>query len=198
MVAILGICILCEKLSTGKRIVWINISGLQIGNLKRLSSGIVTGWRGWRSGQRWRSWQWWCQLCSWLSASVGWRWTCVFASPACLRIPSRAILAMKGSICLVLTKHGQVSFCCSLHLFMPWTLNTPLLLFLDFCARFLNLILIFLSCSWRKPAFGHFAHIKGEAHVGLFQLHLTSLPCHCSRHVHTLKKLVPPLTMRFG
>jgi hypothetical protein len=31
----------------------------------------------------------------------------------------------------------------------------------------------------------HFGHIQCQAHIGLFQLYLTSLPCHSCRHVET-------------
>jgi hypothetical protein len=47
-------------------------------------------------------------------------------------------------------------------------------------------ILNFLYSGARKLAFGHFAHIQCQAHVGLFELYVTSLPCHSSRHVENL------------
>ena len=52
--------------------------------------------------------------------------------------------------------HFQVSFYCSLHPFMPRKLNSPLLLYSDFSARFLVQLLLLLYCSAEKPFFGHF------------------------------------------
>jgi len=40
-----------------------------------------------------------------------------------------------------------------------------------------------------KPLYGLFGHIQGEAHVGLFQLYPTSLPCHCSRYIENLQAI---------
>jgi hypothetical protein len=68
-------------------------------------------------------------------------------------------------------------------------LNTPLLLFSNLGAWFLNEIFRFLYCGVRKAFFGHFGHIQRQAHVGLFQLYLTSLPCHSCRHVETLQEI---------
>jgi len=150
----------------------ICISGGQIDYLRRLNFGSVSHWGGWRAGQ-WRS-----RLWSLLSASVGWRCTCSFASPACLRILCGAILAWKATGRLVVTKHCRVSLYRSLHLFVPRKLTTPLLLFSDLGAWFLNEIFRSLNCGARKAFFGHFGHIQGQAHVGLFQLNPTSLPCH--------------------
>jgi len=120
------------------------------------------------------------------SVSVRWRCTCSIASPACLLIVCGAILARKASIRLIMTKHRQVSFHCRLHLFMPQILNTPLLPFSDFGARYLHQIQCFLYCWAPKPAFGHFSHIQYQGHVRLFQLYTTSLSCHSSRHVEPL------------
>jgi len=88
-----------------------------------------------------------------------------------------------------LTKHSWVSFNCRLHFCMPRKLNTPLLLFSDFGTRFLDQIFCFHNCSAQKPFFGHFGHIQDQAHVGLFQLYPTSLPCHSSRHVENLQDI---------
>jgi len=161
----------------------IRISGGQSYNMRRLNFRSGTGWGWWRSGQ-WRS-----RLWSPLSASVGWRCTWSFASPACLRILSSAILAWTAAGRLVLTKHCQVSLYRSLHLFVPRKLNTPLLLFSDLGAWFLNEIIRFLDCGARKALFGHFGHIQGQAHVGLLQLYPTSLPCHSCRHVENLQDI---------
>jgi hypothetical protein len=62
-------------------------------------------------------------------------------------------------------------------------------LFSDFGGSFLNKLLCFLYGGARKPAFGHFCHIQGKAHVGLFQLYPTSLPRHSSRHVENLQEI---------
>ena len=134
-------------------------------------------------GQRWR------RLWSRLSVSVGRRCACSFASPSCLRILWRAILARKASSCLVLTKHSWVSFHCSLHLFIPRKLNTPLLLLSELGARIFDQEVLFLYCSARKALFGHFRYIQGQAHVGLFQLYPTYLPCHSSRQVENRQEI---------
>jgi len=157
--------------------------GKQIVNLGSLSSRIVADWGGWRSRQRGH------RLRSWVSALVGWRCTCSFATPACLWIHCGAILARKASGCVVLTKHSWVSSYRRLLCYMPWRLNTPHLLFLDLGARFLQQILRFLYRSVQKPFFGHFSHIQGQVHVRLFKLYPTSLPCHSSRHVENLEEI---------
>jgi len=184
-----GHCIKCKKRSAGMRTMWIHISGGQNDNLGRLSSGIVTGWRSWCSGRWWRSSQRWRQLCSRRSASVGWRFTCFFASPACLQILCSGIVAMKASIHLILTKHGQVCFYRSLQLSMHLKHNATLPLSAEPSAKSPDQILRVLNCGVRKPAFGHIGHVQGEAHVGLFQLYPTSLPCHSSRHVENLQEI---------
>jgi len=117
------------------------ISGRQIDDLERLNCGSVTGWGGWRAGQ------WWSRLWGRLTASVGWRCTCSFASPASLQILCGAILARKAAGRLVLTKHCRVSLYCSLHLFMPRKLNTPQLLFSDLGEWFLDEVFRFLHCG---------------------------------------------------
>jgi len=161
----------------------IRISGGQIDDFRRLNFRTVTSWGGCRAGQ-WRS-----RLWSLLSASVGWRCTCSFASPACLRILCGGILAWEAAGRLVLIKHCRVSSYCSLHLFVPRKLNTPLLLFSDLGGWFLDEIFRFLDCGPRKAFFGHFGHVQGQAHVGLFQLYPTSLPCHSCRHVENLQDI---------
>jgi len=70
---------------------------------------------------------------------------------------------------------------------MPRKLNTPLPLFWDCWARCLDQGLHFFYCSARKPCLGHFGHIQGQEHVGLFQLYPISLPCHSSRYVENLQ-----------
>ena len=163
--------------------MWIRISSWQIDDLGLLSSGTVTSWGRWHFGQRWRP------LWSRLSASVGGRCACSLASPPCLRIFCRAIWARKESGGLVLTKHSRVSFYCILHPFMPRKLNTPHLLLSDLGARCFNQELRFLYCSARKAFFGHVCNIQGQAHVGLFQLYPTSLPCQSSRHAENQEKI---------
>jgi hypothetical protein len=155
----------------------IRISGRQIDDFSQLSSRSVIGWGGCRAGRRWsRPW-------SPHSASDGGRCTCSFASPACLRILCSAIWVSKPAGRLVMTKHCRVSLYSSLHHFMPSKLNTPLLLSSDLGAWFGYEIFRFLNCGVRKAFCGHFGHIQHHAHVELFQLYLTSLPCHSCRHV---------------
>jgi len=161
----------------------IGISDWQMDDLGRLSSRSVTGWGGWRAGQMW------CRLWSLLSASVGGRCTCSFASLACLQILCGAILAREAARRLVLTKHCQVSLYCNVPLLMPKKLNTPLLLFSDLGAWFPNEIFHFLYCGAQKAFFGHFGHIQHQAHVRLFQLYTTSLPCHSCRHGENLQDI---------
>jgi len=151
--------------------MWIHIFGRHIDKLGRLSSGIVTGWCGWCSGQRWHSGQrwrvgqrWrlgqsWGRLLCRLFGSLGWRCTCIFMSPACLKILCSAILVRNTDVCLILTKHRWVSSYCRRHLFIPGKLNTLHICILDFSARFLEQILCFLNCGAQKPSFGHFGHI---------------------------------------
>jgi len=157
--------------------MWICISSRQFDDLGKLSSGIVPGWGGWHTRQRW------CRLWSRLSASVGWRCTCFFVSPECLQSLRGAILGRKASSRVIWMKHSWVSLYCSCHIFMPWKLHTRLFLFLDLGMRFVDQKVCILYCGAQKPFFGHFGHIQCEAHVGLFQLYLTSLPCHYCRHV---------------
>jgi len=161
----------------------ICISGGQIDDLRRLNSGSVTSWGGWPAGQ------WWSRLWRLLSASVGWRCTCSFASPACLRIHWGAILAWKAAGRLVLTKHCRVPLYCSLYLFVTRKLHTPLLLFSDLGAWVLNEVFRFLDSGTRNALFGHFGHIQRRAHVGLLHLYPTSLPCHSCRHVENLQDI---------
>ena len=73
--------------------------------------------------------------------------------------------------------------------FVPRKLNTPLLFFSDLGTWFLYEIFHFLNCGARKAFFGHFGHIQRQAHVGLFQLYPTSLPCHCCRQVENLQDI---------
>jgi len=138
---VLGILIIIEKSRARKIFMRIHISGHQIGNFSRLSSGSDTGWGGWHAGRRWS------RLWSPISESGWWRCTCSWASPVCLRILCGAIWARKAAGRLVLTNHCRVSLYCSLHLFMPRKLNTPVLLFSDLGVWFLNEIFRFLYCG---------------------------------------------------
>jgi len=178
-----GILSIIETFGTGQSSMWIRISGPQNDDFRWMSSGSVTGWGGWRAGRRWS------RLWSRLSVLGGWRCTCSFASPACLQILCGAILARMTARRLVLTKHCWVSLSRSLHLFMPRKLNTPLHLFLDLGVWFVNMIFRFLYCSVREAFFAHIRHIQRQAHVGLFKLFPTSLPCHSCRHVENLQDI---------
>ena len=172
--------LIIDEFPTGKSCIRIRISGGQFDDLRELNSGSVTGWGGRCAGQ------WWSRLRSRLSALVGWRCTCSFASPACLRILCGAILARKVAGRSVMTKHCRVSLYRSLHLIVPRRLNSPLLLFLDLGAWLLNEVFRFFDCGARNAFFGHFGHMNRQAHVGLSQLYPTSLPCHSCRHVENL------------
>jgi len=183
VLAILGICVMSKTFSATLRSMWIHISGRQIDDLGTLGSGIVTGWCRSGSGQRWH------QLWSWLSALVGWRCTCSFASPAVLRIVCSATLARKASVPVVLMMHCRVSFYRSFHHLMPRKLNSLQLLFSDFSVRLLDQILRFLFCGMRKPSFCYFGHSEGQAHVGLFQLYPASFHYHSSRHYEKLQEI---------
>jgi len=141
------------------------------------------GFGAWHSGHSWRP------LWGRLSVSVRSGCTCSFASAACLQILSCAIVAKKPSGHVVITTHSHGSVYRSPHICMPIKLNTPLLHFTDLSARSVDAVLRFHYCSVRKPFFGHFGHMQGQAHVGLFQLYPTSLPCHSSSHVENLQEI---------
>jgi len=61
-----------------------------------------------------------------------------------------------------------VCYHCSLHIFVPRKLNSPLLSFSGFAPGLFDEVLRFLNCGAHKPSFGHFGHIQGKAHVRLF------------------------------
>jgi len=136
---------------------------------------IVISWHRWRFGPRWRPFWWRCTL--------------AVAPPVCRWIFCGAILARKPAVRLIFANHCRVSFDHDLHLVMRGKLNTPLLLFSDFGARFLDELLCFLYCGVWYPSFGHFGHIHGKRHVGLFKLYPTSLSCHSSWHVENLQEI---------
>jgi len=162
MLAIFGICIKIQKLSTGKRSVYMHISGWHTFDLWNVRCLIVTGWNRWRFGWMWH--RFWCRL----SVSLGWRCTRSFASSASLGVLCYAIVAMKEAVHVIFPKHSQVSSHPSLHIIMPMKPNSALLLFLDFRPRFHDNELCFLHCVVRNPSFGHFGHIQGRVHVRLF------------------------------
>jgi hypothetical protein len=112
-----------------------------------------------------------------------------FAPPACLGIFRCCIWTSKTAIREVLTDHRLVSFRRSFHCLMTRTLNTPLHLFSDFSLGCLDQILRFLCCGALKPSILHFGYMQCKAHVGLFELHPTSFPCHCCRHDDNLQPI---------
>jgi len=122
-----------------------------------------------------------------LSVSVRWRCTCSYSSPACLQFLCCAISARKASVCVVLLKHSWVSHYCIFHHVMSRKLSTPHIVISDFSRTFLIRILRFHYCGSRKLSFRHFGHICGLAHVGLFQLYQTFLPCYSGRHGEILQ-----------
>jgi len=178
MLAILGKCIIIETLRVGRWSVNICISRWHSFDFKHWSARIVTGWRRRHRSYSGRRWCW-----------LGWRCTPAIAPPACQGILHCTISAWKAAISQVFMNNSRVSFNRSLHLLMVWKNNTPLLLFSDISARFLDEILRFLNYSAWKPSFDHFRLIQGEAHVGLFYLYLTSLPCHTNWHVENLQEI---------
>ena len=172
---ILGIWIKIKKLSAGKRSMYIDVSGWHTFCFGALSSLTVIRWRRWRSRLRWRpSWG---------------RCICAFASPVLLSILCYALLARKAAACLIFTNHCRVSFYRSIYLVMPKKHKTPLLLFWEFGARFVNQLLCFLYCGTRKPSFGHFGFIQCKTNVAVFKLYPTSLSCHGSWHVENLQEI---------
>jgi len=72
---------------------------------------------------------------------------------------------------------------------MPRKLNTPPRLSTDLGSSFLYQIVHCVFCGTQKPSFGHYGHIHGQVPVGQFQLYLTSVPCHSSRHVEYLQEI---------
>jgi len=193
MLAILGICIKIQKLSTGKRSMFIHISGWHICDFGWMSCLIVTGWNGWCFGWMWC--RFWCRL----SESLWGRCTHAFASPTCVGILRYAILGRKAAVRLIFPNHSLVSFHPSLHMFMPRKLNSPLLLFSHFVPRYLDQELRFLYCGEHEPPFGHFGQIQSQVHVRWFELYPTSLPCHSCRHVdNLLGNYLLHLHIRFG
>lgn len=137
-------------------------TGLAQCGFRIFNDNNVTGLCRWYSG-RLRH-----RFCSRLSVSVRWRCTCALAPPAYLRILCSATSARKATICLIFTNHSQVSLPYSLHLFMPWKLNSPRLLSLDIGTRVLDHMLHFLYCGAQKSSLWHFAYIQGKADVWLF------------------------------
>ena len=65
-------------------------------------------------------------------------------------------------------------------------LNSLFLFFSDLGTWFDYEIFCFLNSGGRKAFIAHFGHIQCQAHVGLFQLYPTSLPCHSCSHVENL------------
>jgi len=170
-------------LSAGDKSININISGGHTFDSRWVSSLNFTGWHKWRSGRKWR--RFWCGLFE----SLWWRCTCAFSPPACLGILCCARLSRKPAARVIFPKHSRVSFPRSLHLFVPRDLHSPPLLFSDFGPTFPNQVLRFLYCGAQKPSFGHPGHTQGKAHVRLFKLYPTSLPCHSCRHVEKLHEI---------
>jgi len=101
----------------------------------------------------------------------------------------RAILARKTAIHLIFPNHGQVSVYRSVHLVMPGSHNTPLLLLSNLGSWFLDSLLRFCNCGVQKPCFSHFGHIQGKTHVGQSKLYPTSLSCHSSWHGENLQEI---------
>jgi len=73
--------------------------------------------------------------------------------------------------------------------FDPKETQLPLLLFSDIGPRLLDQVMSVLYCGAWNPSFAYSGHIQGQAHVRLFKLDLTSLPCHSSIHVDNLQEI---------
>jgi len=144
--------------------MYIDISRWHTFCFGALCSLTVIRWRSWDSRPRWRQ--------SW------WRCTRAIAPPVSLWILCCAILARKTAVRLIFPIHRRVLFFRSPHLVMPREHHTPLLLFSNFSAGFLDWLMRFLNRGERKPLFSHFGHILGMTYVGLFKLYPTSLSCH--------------------
>jgi len=71
---------------------------------------------------------------------------------------------------------------------MPWKHNTLLVLFSDLTVSIHDQIFRFLYSGARKASFRHIGDIQGQAHVALFPLYLTSMPCHSSRQGENLQE----------
>src|SRR5882757_1002607 len=131
-----------EKLSVSKWRMHIHAPGWHTFYFITFVSICVTWWRWWRSG--WR--------CGWFWRSYG----VYFSPPAGLWILCCTILAWKVASQMIFVNDCRVSFHHSLHLLMPKKLNSLIHLSSDFGARFFNLLLRFLCCTARTPAFGQF------------------------------------------
>jgi hypothetical protein len=154
MHAIFGIQITIENSSTGKHSIYIHKLGY---HTFRYGALLFISCRRWHSGTRLRL--------SW------WRCTCAFAPPACLWSCCCAIFTTMAAIHVIFANHCRVAFDHSLHLVIPGNLKTLLLLFLDCSVTFIDWLLCFLYCCTQIPSYGHFGHIPGETHVGLFKLY---------------------------
>jgi len=181
--AILGICIKIEKLSAGRRSMYIHISRWHTFHFRSVNYLIATRWRRWRSGRIWR--QSWSQLYE----SLWWGCTCAVVPPACLGFLCCSIVARTAVVSLIFPKYSWVSFHCRLHIATLQKYNSPHLLFSDFGATYLDQAWRFLYWVTQKSSFGHFGLIQGKMHGRLFWLYPTSLPCHTCRHVDDLQEL---------
>jgi len=172
VLAILGICIMIEKLSVEKRRMYIYTPGWRTFYFITFMSITDTRWNRWSSRR--------------LCCQFWWTYAGSLAHLVCLHILCCAILEWKTAVCRIFINYCQASFYCGLHLFMRRKHNSSLLLFLYFGARFLNFLLRFPHCGAWKPSFVHLGHMQCEAHVGQFQLYPTPLPCNSCRHVENL------------
>jgi hypothetical protein len=149
-----------EQLSVGKRRMYIHTPGWHTFYFITLMSITVARSCRCDCGQRWycgRS----CRLRWWRCAGF-------FVLPVCLQIVRSAIVAWKAAVRIMFKNNCWVSQNFSLHLFMPCKLNSSQRFMSDFVASLLDSLLSFFYCGTPKPSFGHFVHIQGQAHVGLF------------------------------
>jgi len=138
---------------------YIEVAHCQFGNLK-LDNCDQVGLGSFR--QRWHPF--WCPI----SVLDWWRCTCSFMLPAFLQILCCVILERQAAAHVDFLYHSRVSLYRSLHVSMPWKLNSPHCLVTDSAAWFVGQVLALLYCGAWKPSFGHFGHIPGKAHARLF------------------------------
>ena len=149
VLAILGICIKIDNLSTGKRGKYIYLSQWHTLDFGYLSCLIVTGW------SRWCFWLKWCQFWSRLTDSLWWRYTDAVASPVSVKIVCGAIVAREVAIRLNIRNHSRASFHRCFHKLITRRLNLPLHLLSDLALCILELELRFLVCvtAWQHVTY---------------------------------------------
>jgi len=124
-----------EKFSVWKWRMHIHTPGWHTFYFITFVSFSISWWRSWRSGGRCRHF--------WRRCGGS------FPPPAGHWVLCCTYLAWMAASRMIFVNHCRVSFPRSLHLVMPRKLNSSLLLFSDFGARYLNSLLCFLYCGAR-------------------------------------------------